>query len=172
MNRCRRWIRTIDARVNHPPLYYLSYTAYRCSVCCDAIATISLYTSLPPPPREPLRDVRQCYRIYSSFQSLPSRSSRLAQVFHSATFPDGKTSLTSFGKRSWIVSLSLAYPASGWIFFCVSVCQRTTLLSFLEGGAGFEPAMSYAFFTAYLWHYPFSGLFQCCLRPLSHPPVL
>ena len=27
--RCRRWIRTIDARVNHPPLYMLSYTAYR-----------------------------------------------------------------------------------------------------------------------------------------------
>ena len=27
--RCRKWIRTIDARVNHPPLYILSYTAYR-----------------------------------------------------------------------------------------------------------------------------------------------
>ena len=35
---------------------------------------------------------------------------------------------------------------------------------FFVGGAGFEPAMSYAFFAAYLRHYPFSGLFQCCLR--------
>lgn len=123
INCCRRWVRTIDARVNHPPLYSLSYTAYRCSVCCDIIATISLYTSLPPPPREPLRDVCQCYRIYSSFQSLPSRSSRLAQVFHSASFLDGKTSLTSFSQRSWIVSLSLAYPASGWVIFYVPICQ-------------------------------------------------
>lgn len=45
------------------------------------------------------------------------------------------------------------------------------VLLFVEG-AGIEPAMSYAFFAAYPRHLiPFQRLFQCCLRPLSHPSV-
>ena len=45
----------------------------------------------------------RCKEINSSFHTLPLMIS-------------GKTTLTSFGLRSWIVNLSLAYPASRWIF--------------------------------------------------------
>jgi len=73
---------------------------------------------------------------------LPSRSSRLAQVFHSASFPDSKTSLTSFSLGHGLL-ISPYLSRFGLDIFHVSVCQRTILLSFFVEGAGFEPALFY-----------------------------
>ena len=44
-----------------------------------------------------------------------------------ASYPVGKTTLTSFGLRSWIVSLSLTYPASRWIIFHCTKLSMTSL---------------------------------------------
>ena len=61
--------------------------------------------------------------INSYFHTLPMTGSRLAVFCASSVI--GKTTLTSFSLRSSIVSLSLAYPATGWIIFFVPVSQRT-----------------------------------------------
>jgi hypothetical protein len=46
----------------------------------------------------------------------------------------GKTTLTSFGLRSWIVNLSLAYPASGWIFLsCTNMSKNYSPFIVVEG---------------------------------------
>ena len=46
---------------------------------------------------------------------------------------------------------------------------KASCLCFVEG-AGFEPAMSYAFFAAYTWHCPFSSLFQ--VGAFDHSAIL
>ena len=65
---CRRWHRTTASpyltltSLSAGALYHLSYTAYRCSVCCCITATNQVYT--PASPRHPgnhYRDVCQCY---------------------------------------------------------------------------------------------------------------
>jgi hypothetical protein len=46
----------------------------------------------------------------------------------------GKTTLTSFGLRSWIVNLSLAYPASRWIFLsCTNMSKNYSPFIVVEG---------------------------------------
>jgi hypothetical protein len=52
----------------------------------------------------------------------------------------GKTTLTSFSLRSWIVNLSLAYPASGWIFLsCTNMSKNYSPFIVVEGD-GIEPS--------------------------------
>jgi hypothetical protein len=99
---------------------------------------------------------------------LTSRSSRLAQVFNSASFPDGKTSLTSFSKRSWIVSLSLTYPASGWVFLLFHNVKERSPFILLVQGLGIEPSAHLRYHLALFFQPTTARQRSCSISPLAN----
>ena len=67
-----------------------------------------------------------CSQVQSSLISSIHADRRLAPLLvFRASSPLHITTLTSFSLRSSIVSLSLAYPATGLVIFFVPVSQRT-----------------------------------------------
>ena len=73
-----------------------------------------------------------CSQVQSSLISSIHADRRLAPLLvFRASSPLHITTLTLFSLRSSIVSLSLAYPASGWVIFLVPICQRTLSFHYL-----------------------------------------
>ena len=98
-------------------------TAYRLFIHRPAPATQAATTALSVSVTHKKFFYNPCHQTARAIMSCVRHTCRKWSFV--ASSPVGKTTQTSFSTRSSIVSLSNAYPASGWVIFYVPNCQRT-----------------------------------------------
>lgn len=112
-------------------LYQLSYTAYRLFIHRPAPATQAATTAMSVSVTHKKFFYNPCHQTARAIMLCVRHTCRKWSFV--ASSPVGKTTQTSFSTRSSIISLSNAYPASGWVIFLCSKLSKNVLLPSVTG---------------------------------------